>query len=129
MASDAVLQLMKDNHVPDPVRDYLVQTQGMTTLARVHNAFEDATIQVAVDAMLATLGYQPTGTPVQQRTARTVAGDIKQMWREAAAQNEAVINRKASGVDDAPVGPLPPYRTIQLASEWNARYDFELLPI
>ena len=38
MASDAVLQLMKDNQVPDVVRDYLVQTLGLVTLARVHNA-------------------------------------------------------------------------------------------
>ncbi len=63
------------------------------------------------------------------RFARTVAGDIKQIWRESVAQNEAYIKRKASGVDDAPVGPLPPYRTMQLTTEWNARYDFELLPV
>ena len=129
MASDAVLQLMKDNQVPDNVRDYLVQTFGRITLARVHNAFEDTTIQVTIDAVLGTLGYQPAGTPAQVITARQVAGDIKQMWRECVAQNEAYIKRKASGVDDAPVGPLPPYRTMQLTTEWNARYDFELLPV
>ena len=129
MASDAVLQLMKDNQVPDNVRDYLVQTLGLITLARVHNAFEDTTIQVTIDAVLGTLGYQPAGTPAQVITARQVAGDIKQMWRECVAQNEAYIKRKASGVDDAPVGPLRPYRTMQLTTEWNARYDLELLPV
>ena len=91
MASDAVLQLMKDNQVPDNVRDYLVQTLGLITLARVHNAFEDTTIQVTIDAVLGTLGYQSAGTPAQVVTARQVAGDIKQMWRECVAQNEAYI--------------------------------------
>jgi len=108
---------MKDNQVPDVVRDYLVQTLGLVTLARVHNAFEDTTIQVTIDAVLGTLGYHPAGTPAQILTARTVAGDIKQMWRECVAQNEAYIKRKSSGVDDAPVGPLPPYRTMQLTTE------------
>jgi len=130
MASDAVQQLMGDNRLPPPVQTYLVTTLGLDTLARVHNAFEDANVNVSVNAILVANAYHvhPAGTPAQQLQARRVGGDIKQFWREAVAENEQAIRRKATRVDESPTGPLPVHAATQLTTAWNARYDFELLP-
>ena len=103
MANEAVRQLMSDNRLPVALRTYLVGTLNMDTLARVHNAFTEALLDTAVNDVLTANGYHPAGTPEQVRTARTVGGDLKQFWREAAAQNNAAIDRKSKGVDETPM--------------------------
>jgi hypothetical protein len=128
MASDAVQSLMRDNRVPEPVQTYLITSMGVDTLSRAHSAFEENTLARQVDDMLIACGYNPAGTPVQVRTARMAAGDIKQFWREASAENAVAIQRKASRVEPDAQGPLPSFVLSQLLSAWMNRYHFELLP-
>ena len=127
-ASDAIQQLMRDNRLPIPVQNYLTTTLHVDTLARAHNAFDDTGLTTQVNMLLTACGYRPAGDAAEQSASRVAASDVKQFWREAVAENNIAITRKAGRVDEVTVGPLPSVAATQLQTSWKGLSDFELLP-
>ena len=81
-----------------------------------------------VSAVLTANAFHVAGTPDQRREARKVAGDLKQFWREATAENLAAIQKKTTRTEADVTGPLPTFVSTQIQTTWFGYCHFELLP-